>query len=174
MTSDPFIARVRVLFVCHANMCRSPLAHGVFVHLARARGRGDRFDVDSAGTWARDGVEPHPSSVAVAAQYGIDLGIAGVARALAPEDLYRFDHIIAMDRDNEADILRLQRLSAFGPVEGVPGRVRLLRALHADWASVGSLDVPDPIGRGPDAYALAFEIIREGCLRLLDELDFPE
>ena len=58
---------VGVLFVCHANVCRSPLAHGVFVHRVAERGLQARFEVDSAGTWAADGILPHSSSVAVAA-----------------------------------------------------------------------------------------------------------
>jgi protein-tyrosine phosphatase len=166
--------RVRLLFVCHANMCRSPLAHGMFIHLAKERGLAERFEVDSAGTWALEGVPPHPGSVAVAQEHGFDLDSAGLARGLKPEDLYGFDHILAMDRANEGDIERLRRLSAFGAVEGTPARVRLLRAVvrGADLSGRGS-DVPDPIGRGPEAFAAAYEIIREGCLALLDELDEP-
>ncbi|MAY75860.1 MAG: protein tyrosine phosphatase, partial [Phycisphaerae bacterium] len=42
--------RTRLLFVCLGNICRSPLAEGIFLHLARQRGFADRFTVDSCGT----------------------------------------------------------------------------------------------------------------------------
>ena len=166
--------RIGVLFVCHANQCRSPLAEGVFRHLARDRGCLDRFDVDSAGTWARDGVSPHPHSVDVARRHGIDLeALTGVSRSIAPDDLQRFEHIIAMDRANEDDILRLRRISAFGPVEGEHGRVRLLRHLHRPEARGIEADVPDPIGRGPEAYDRVYSLLVDGCTALLDEVLDP-
>lgn len=162
--------KTSVLFVCHANMCRSPLAHGIFVHMIQQAGISDRVHVDSAGTWALDGIDPHPLSVQVAAEHGIDLSVCGVSRSIAPEDLQRFTHIIAMDRANESDILRLRRLSAFGAVEGGQARVRLLRAITSPRVQGLDADVPDPVRQGPDAYAYAYEIIEAGCRALLEEL----
>ena len=54
--------------MCHANICRSPLAEGIFRHLVIGRGLTERFDIDSAGTWAPDGAKAHEHSVAVAAE----------------------------------------------------------------------------------------------------------
>jgi protein-tyrosine phosphatase len=164
--------RIGVLFVCHANMCRSPLAEGVFAHLVRARGLTDRFEIDSAGTWASDGVGPHPLSVTVAREHGIDLlaVTSSSSRPFRPSDLERFDHVLAMDRANEADIDRLRRISAFGAIEGKSARVRLLRAVLDPNAKGPERDVPDPIGRGPEAYARVYEIIEAACTALLDEL----
>lgn len=159
-----------VLFVCHANMCRSPLAHGIFVHLLSQAGLGDAFEVDSAGTWALDGIDPHPGSVRVAAEHGIDLSVCGTSRAIEPTDLERFDDVIAMDRANESDILRLRRLSAFGPVEGERARVRLLRAVVDPSVQGLDADVPDPVRQGPEAFQAAYEIIERGCRALFDEL----
>jgi protein-tyrosine phosphatase len=167
MAAEPPIG---VLFVCHANMCRSPLAHGVFVHRARERGVLDRFDVDSAGTWAADGILPHSSSVAVAREHGVDLEVAGTSRIIEPDDLRRFGHVIAMDRANESDINRLRRLSAFGPVAGSQARVRLLRHVAQPDLDGRAADVPDPIGRGPDQFQKVYEIINAGVEALLDEL----
>ncbi len=160
-----------VLFVCHANMCRSPLAEGVFVHLAQERRVADRFLVDSAGTWAADGVAPHPSSVAVAREHGIDLlALTGKSRPIRPEDLQRFDHVLAMDRANEDDIQRLRRISAFGEVEGKLARVRLLRHVTHPQARGVASDVPDPVNKGREAYLAVYEIIERACRALLDEL----
>jgi protein-tyrosine phosphatase len=165
-------ARIGVLFVCHANMCRSPLAEGVFAHLVAERGLEARFTIDSAGTWASEGIEPHPLSVAEAEAHGIDLLriTSASSRPFRPDDLERFDHVIAMDRANEADIERLRRISAFGPVEGGSARVRLLRAVLDPKARGADRDVPDPIGRGPEAYGRVYAIIEAACAALLDEL----
>lgn len=165
------LSRIGVLFVCHANQCRSPLAEGIFRHLAAQRGELERFEIDSAGTWARDGVPPHPHSCDVARRHGIDLEtLTGVSRSIAPDDLQRFAHVIAMDRANEDDILRLRRISAFGPVEGDQGRVRLLRHVRRPGARGLDADVPDPVGRGPEAYERVYELLVDGCEALLDEL----
>jgi protein-tyrosine phosphatase len=166
--------RIGVLFVCHANQCRSPLAEGIFRILVERRGCADRFEVDGAGTWAAQGVPPHPHSVEIAAHHGIDLPkLVGTSRSIVPEDLRRFQHIIAMDRANEDDIQRLRRISAFGRVEGRRGRVRLLRKIINPAARGVELDVPDPVGRGRVVYARVFELLEHGCGVLLDELLAP-
>jgi protein-tyrosine phosphatase len=160
-----------VLFVCHANMCRSPLAAGVFRHLVRERGVAERFDVDSAGTWAAEGIPPHPLSVEVARLHGIDTALLGTAsRSIAPPDLDRFEHVVAMDRRNLADLERLRRISAFGPVVGGTATLSLLRRFSSPTASGRDADVPDPVRGGPEGYELAYQIIDAGCRSLLDLL----
>lgn len=160
-----------VLFVCHANMCRSPLAAGVFLHLLAQRGLGERFDVDSAGTWAADGIPPHPLSVDVARRRGIDVALLGSAsRSIAPADLDRFEHVVAMDRRNLADIERLRRISAFGPVVGGTAKLSLLRRFSDPKASGRDADVPDPVRGGPEHYETAYRIIEAGCLALLEQV----
>lgn len=160
-----------VLFVCHANMCRSPLAAGVFLHLLAQRGMSERFDVDSAGTWAADGIPPHPLSVDVARRYGIDVALLGSAsRSIAPGDLDRFEHVVAMDRRNLADIERLRRISAFGPVVGGTAKLSLLRRFSDPKASGRDADVPDPVRGGPEHYETAYRIIDAGCRALLEQM----
>jgi protein-tyrosine phosphatase len=160
-----------VLFVCHANMCRSPLAQGVFLHLVAQRGVSARFEVDSAGTWAADGIPPHPLSVEVARRHGIDAELLGVgSRPIVPQDLERFEHVVVMDRRNLADIERLRRISAFGPVVGGSARISLLRRLSNPKASGREADVPDPVRGGPEHYEAAYAIIDAGCRALLDTL----
>lgn len=168
-TSKP--ARRGVLFVCHANMCRSPLAAGVFRHLVAERGASERFEVDSAGTWAADGIPPHPLSVDVARRYGIDVALLGTrSRSIAPDDLDRFEHVVAMDRRNLADIERLRRISAFGPVVGGTATISLLRRFCDPKANGRDADVPDPVRGGPEHYEAAYRIIEAGCRALLDRL----
>jgi protein-tyrosine phosphatase len=163
-------ARIGVLFVCHANMCRSPLAHGLFVHRAEQRGVLDRLDIDSAGTWAAQGIPPHHGSVQVAEAHGISLAVTGTSRGLVPDDLQRFAHIVVMDRANEADVERLRRLSAFGAVEGGQASVRLLRAIAQPRARGVDLDVPDPVRGGEPEFRHVYDLVDQGCNALLDEL----
>jgi protein-tyrosine phosphatase len=96
----------RVLFVCLGNICRSPLAEAAF--RAEAARRRLEVEADSAGTgdW-HVGHPPDRRAVAVAARNGAD--IAGLrARQVGPDDFRRFDHIVALDRQNLADLERMR------------------------------------------------------------------
>jgi protein-tyrosine phosphatase len=93
-----------VLFVCLGNICRSPLAEGVFRSILAAEGKGDGTLVDSAGTNGyHTGEAPDERSIAVAGRYGIDIS-SQRCRQLAAEDFARFDLIVGMDRANVAAI----------------------------------------------------------------------
>ena len=165
---SPRAQPVGVLFVCHANMCRSPLAEGIFRHLAQARGMLDDLHIESAGTDAIEGCDPHPRSREIAAAHGITL--TGTGRQLIRHDLSNFDHVVVMDRRNYDKISRLAAPSAFGELQGFRARLRMLRAIANPKASGQALDVPDPIGRGPEQYAEVYELIAAGCTALLDEI----
>lgn len=97
---------VRVLFVCLGNICRSPLAEGAFrVEAARL---GLDVEVDSAGTgdWHVDH-PPDRRAQAASLRNGVD--ISGlVARQVRPDDFHHFDHIVALDLQNLADLLALR------------------------------------------------------------------
>lgn len=162
---------IGVLFVCHANICRSPLAEAIFRRLVAERELLDAFLIDSAGTWAPDGAPPHELSVAVAAHHGISAAFLGTgSRAVTPDDMERFDHVLAMDRRNLADLERLRRMSAFGDVEGRWPRVRLLRTVTSPTATGRDADVPDPVRGGPEDFAATYRLLEEACSTLLDEL----
>lgn len=89
-----------ILFVCLGNICRSPLAEGVFRAAASRAGLADRFVIASAGTGAwHAGNPPDPRSIAKAAEHGIDIS-AQRARQLRGEDYTEFDIILAMDSEN--------------------------------------------------------------------------
>ncbi|HEX8481059.1 MAG TPA: low molecular weight protein-tyrosine-phosphatase [Allosphingosinicella sp.] len=99
-----------VLFVCLGNICRSPLAEAAF---RREAGRfGLDVEIDSAGTgdWHL-GYPPDPRAAAVAARNGIDISHLK-ARLVSADDFRRFDHIVALDAKNLAD------LEALRPADG--------------------------------------------------------
>lgn len=148
-----------VLFVCLGNICRSPLAEGVFAHLAERRGVRAHFEVDSCGTGGWHAGEPSDlRATAVALRHGIRL--TRVARQLNPErDFGRFHHLIAMDRSNARHLLEA----------GAPrDRVRLLRSFVPDDAH--DLDVPDPYYGGDDGFETVYRIIERSCAAALSEL----
>lgn len=154
----------RVLFVCLGNICRSPLAEGAFIELARRRGVSDRFLADSAGTghWHIGSLPDHRSR-AVARKHGLEL--THRARIIAPERDFSgaFDWLIAMDRENRRDLLSL----------GAPApRVRLLRSFDPDLAgrSEHELDVPDPYTEGPEAFDEVWRQVLAAGQGLLDWL----
>ena len=98
---------VSILFVCMGNICRSPMAHGVFRRLVDEAGLADRVVLDSAGTIDYHAGEP-PDRRAIAAAGGRGVDIADLrARAVRAEDCARFDLLLAMDRGNYN---RLQKL----------------------------------------------------------------
>lgn len=149
-----------VLFVCLGNICRSPLAEGVFAHMVEQEGLSHRFHVDSAGTGAwHAGERPDPRSIRVAASHGVEL--PGRARQVTPDDLHRFDLVVPMDRDNLAELERLSN------VHGGTARIRLLRSF--DGAADGD-EVPDPYYGGPGGFDKVYDMVHAACAGLLDEL----
>jgi protein-tyrosine phosphatase len=151
---------IRILFVCLGNICRSPLAEGVFRALIRERGVEHRFEVDSAGISAyHQGSPPDRRSAETARRRGVEL--TGRSRPLGAEDLRRFDWVIAMDEENLDGIRVLERRA------GGTARVHRLR----EWdPQPSSLDVPDPYYGGPRGFDEVQDIVERSCAALLDHL----
>lgn len=149
-----------ILFVCLGNICRSPLAEGVFRAVLAERGIEGDFTIDSAGTggW-HAGSAPDPRSVAVAAQHGIDIS-AQQARKVVASDFERFDLILGMDRSNVDD------LNTLAPQHG-DGRVELFLG-HATGRAQ---DVPDPYYGGEEGFVAVYRMIREASEALANRLD---
>ena len=152
---------VRVCFVCLGNICRSPTAEAVMRHLVAQEGLGDRIEVDSAGTgdW-HVGDPPDRRARAVGAKRGIPL--SGTARQFTAADFSGYDHVIAMDRANRDELLRM----AGTPADR--GKVRLLRSFDA--SAPPDADVPDPYYGGPGGFDEVFDICERACRGLLDHL----
>ena len=119
----------------------------------------DEVEVESAGTgdW-HVGHPPDPRSVAAASERGVDL--AGEARQVTREDFEHFDLLIAMDRSNRDDLLRL------APDEAARAKVKLLRELGEGVEE----DVPDPYYGGEDGFADVVEIVERNCRALVGQL----
>lgn len=130
-----------VLFVCLGNICRSPMAEGIL----RSRPEAAAWSVDSAGTASHHaGEAADPRTVSVLRSFGQDFPHA--ARAVVPDDFHRFDVLLAMDRDNLADLRRR-----------CPPHLHHKLALALD--PVGGGDVPDPYYGGPDGFDRVHELL---------------
>ncbi|WND03369.1 low molecular weight protein-tyrosine-phosphatase [Temperatibacter marinus] len=97
---------VSILFVCMGNICRSPIAEGVFRALAEERGLSEALHIDSAGTTNyHAGDKPDPRSIAVCKAEKIDIS-GQRSRGVTKDDFENFDLIVVMDRTNEANLLK--------------------------------------------------------------------
>ena len=94
----------RILFVCLGNICRSPMAEGVFRRVAEEEGLIDRFEIDSAGLgdW-HIGQAPDHRAQKAARSRGVDISSQS-ARQVVYEDFERFDLVLAMDGSNLAEL----------------------------------------------------------------------
>ena len=98
---------IKVLFICHGNICRSPLAQSVFTHKINTLGLADRFMVDSAATSTEEiGNPPHRGTVNKLRAEGIPL-VPHRARQITLKDYENFDYIIGMDKWNMQNLNRM-------------------------------------------------------------------
>jgi len=153
----PNRTRIKVLFICTGNICRSPLAEGVFLHKVNLRGLADRFAVDSCGTggW-HVGERPDPRVLALAAARGVSL--PGTARQISEEDLMRFDLLICMDEEHREHLLYMG---------ASPEKVRLLLEFHPQPPMA---EVPDPYFGERGGFELVYELVDPAMDGLIDAL----
>lgn len=147
----------RVLFVCLGNICRSPLAEGVFQHLVEEAGVSEEFEIDSAGTGSwHVGEHPDTRAMAVAEAHGITL--PSRARQVTPEDLDQFDYVIAMDLEN------IRNLERMAESRGIDVEIHLLRDFDPERDGD---EVPDPYYGGTSGFEEVLQIVNQSCEALL-------
>ena len=146
-----------VLMVCLGNICRSPLAEGLFRHHVAAASLEQRYRIDSAGTggW-HVGSGPHEDSVDIAQRHGIDI-TAQRSRQVTAAELSDWDWVIAMDGSNLKNLLRLG---------ADPSRTRLLLGFTPPGYD---RNVPDPYYEG--GFDRVYQMIDEACAHLLEFLE---
>ena len=97
---------VNILFVCHGNICRSPLAEFVLKNMAQEYGVSEKLYIESAATSTEEIGNPvYPPVKRILSGLGIDCS-AKRARQIKPEDYERFDLIIGMDSFNKKNMIR--------------------------------------------------------------------
>ena len=153
------IPMVRVLFVCTGNICRSPLAQGVFEEVVRREGLEDEVFVDSAGTGSwHAGHPPDERAQRSASWRGLDLS-AQRARRVTPDDCHTFDYVLTMDEENYRAVAALCRggdteVRPF--LDFAPGRAET--------------EVPDPYYGGSQGFEHVMNLVEEASEGLLEEI----
>ncbi len=151
---------IGVLFVCTGNICRSPMAVGVFRATARRAGLAHAFKIDSAGTF--EGHVGQPASllaIETARRRGYDIS-AHRARLLTNQDIETFEYPLAMDRSH------LVTMRWMAP-RALADRPQMFMKF-APQARV--IDVPDPFGGPARGYEQTLDLIEMGCAGLLASL----
>jgi len=153
----------KICFVCMGNICRSPLAEGVFKHLIKQAELDDRFQIESAaiGSW-HVGEAPDTRAQRTAQAHGIRL--ASTAQQFRANDFSRFDVVLALDGEIAADLHRL--------APSLPDRqkIRLLREYDPQAQAGDDLDVPDPYYGRQEDFERAYQMIERSCEQLLKEI----
>ncbi|HUU67481.1 MAG TPA: low molecular weight protein-tyrosine-phosphatase [Methyloceanibacter sp.] len=154
------MAKHRLLFVCLGNICRSPMAEGVFRRVAEERGMLHLFEIDSAGMgdWHK-GEAPDVRAQKAALGRGVDIS-GQAARKVELEDFEDFDILLAMDASNIADLYDLAPHAARHKI-----RRFLEYAPHTD-----TYDVPDPYYGGAEGFDRALDLIEAAAEGLLADL----
>ena len=153
---------MKLLFVCLGNICRSPAAEGVFLHLLNERGLSDQFVVDSAGTggW-HIGNPPDRRMQAAANRRGISL--PSRARQIDLDDLRDFDLVLTMD---DANLMAVQGLAR----EAGSSATASIKPMLSYARSFSETEVPDPYYGGDSGFEHVLDLLEEACNNLLDEL----
>jgi protein-tyrosine phosphatase len=139
------------------NICRSPTAHGVFRYLVEQNQLTDHIEIDSAGTHAYHvGNPPDSRSAATALERGIDLSDLR-ARQVTVDDFSAYDYVIAMDRENHGNLMRLCP-------ENYRERIHMFMDFADDWSNA---EVPDPYYGGASGFDRVFDMVESASRGLL-------
>lgn len=148
-------APIKVLFVCLGNICRSPMAEAVFMHLVKEADLANHFEIDSAGTgdW-HVGKTAHEGTLGILQEKQIPYN--GRARQINAADLEYYDFIITMDDSNFSDV------NAIGK-----GRAEV-RSLLSFAPAQKLTEVPDPYYHG--GFDKVYDLVHESCVGLLEHI----
>lgn len=149
-----------ILFVCMGNICRSPMAEGVFAQAAWNAGMGTEILIDSAGTHDYHvGDAPDPRAQRTALSHGCDIS-ALRGRQVQDMDFERFDYILAMDSQN------LNNLKRRANARHHP-KIRLLLSFSRRFPN---LDVPDPYFGGQAGFSQTLDMVEDAAQGLLKHI----
>ena len=151
--------QARVLFVCLGNICRSPTAEIIFQHLVDKENLGHRIHIDSAGTgdW-HIGKAPDSRARKAALARGYDMDhLRG--RQVQSGDFREFDYVLAMDRENLANLQRIKPADFEGHL-----------GLFLPFGNQGYDEVPDPYYGGDEGFRRVLDLIESAASGLLQHI----
>lgn len=145
-----------ILFLCHGNICRSPMAEFIMKDKLDQASLGDRVQVESAALHTDEiGSDIHCGTRGILERYGIPF-TPRAAHLASREDYERFDYIVGMDQYNHRDMMRLFKNDPEGKC-----------SLLLEWVGL-SRDVADPWYTGD--FEATFDDIDAGCTALIEHL----
>ena len=150
---------IRVLFVCHGNICRSTMAEAVMKDMVGKAGLADRFYIESAATSTEEIGNPiYPPVRQLLTEKGVRYDRHKTARQMTRDDYQRFDYLIGMDEYNRRNMTRI--------CGGDPdGKISLI----LDWTD-HPRDVADPWYT--DRFEATWNDVNAGCRALLKKMRF--
>ena len=152
--------KIKVLFVCMGNICRSPMAEGVFRHMVEQEGLAHIIKTDSAGTHAYHiGERPDKRAQETSKSHGVDISDLKARKAVI-KDFHQFDYILAMDSDN------YELLSDLSP-EGMESCLSLFLDFAAE---LDKADVPDPYYGGIKGFEYVYDLVEAASTGLLEDI----
>ena len=149
--------KLKILFVCLGNICRSPAAHGTMLHILKEKNITDKVEVDSCGTASyHTGDLPDHRMREAAKDRGIEL--THRARKINKSDLSKFDIIVTMDDSNYSDVI-----SYGGSKDKVKKMIDFVKEKK------GCDEIPDPYYGGRDGFDLVLDLVYDGCIGMLKQ-----
>lgn len=153
--------KIRILFVCLGNICRSPAAHGIMQSIVDANGSQARFEIDSAGLYGGHAGDLPDNRMRVhARRRGYEL--THRARQVRESDFSNFDLIIAMDDSN------YQRLRAMAPTVDDENKVVKMADFVRQYPFVDH--IPDPYYDGAEGFERVLDLLEDSCASLYHDL----
>ena len=148
--------KIKILFICHGNICRSTMAESVMTHLVKEKGLADMFEINSAATSREEiGNTPHYGTVGKLREVGIPL-VPHRAVQMTKEDYEYYDYLIGMDSANIRNMTRIAGNDKEGKI------YKLLQFAGSD------KDVADPWYTGD--FDATYKDVMTGCRALLDDI----
>ena len=143
---------IKVLMVCHGNICRSTLAQSMFQDMVNKRGLADRFYIDSAATSTEEiGNGPHYGTVGKLREVGIPL-VPHRARQMTRSDYQNFDYLIGMDSYNIKNMTRIAGGDPDGKIYLMLSFAGSGRSIADPWYTGNFDETYDDLVEGLDAF----------------------
>lgn len=153
-------SKIKVLFVCMGNICRSPSAEAVMKSYVEKAGLAEKIEIDSAGTISYHAGEPADSRMRRHA-VNRDYMLTSISRQIKDSDFEKFDYIIGMDDDN------MHNMKPFMPAGDFSGKLSLM----TDFCSKENPGyVPDPYYGGHEGFEQVLDLLEDACDGLLTKI----